>query len=302
MNSQDPLAIFHADNFRKTTFSDEENHVIESAKRAIANAANTEALAPELCDKYQGHLNDFIDMSPNKVAAASYFLERISEGSLAEVYLTLRNGIKFFKTNGRGRSPGQKRTAEEPGNRSEASGNGKKQKRTAEESGNGSEASGNVKKQKRTADKSGNGSEANGNGTKSVGRSSKFSAIIKAITICQVSGNPLGTVVASHILSFSARQGDKLQQYYELIKALFGADALQVLLVNVLNGDRDAARNINRLDNGIATQPTVHHAWDDMKFNLEVLWDTYDESTKEVMRYSYCQSLTISLILRLPTV
>ena len=56
-----------------------------------------------------------------------------------------------------------------------------------------------------------------------------------------------------------------MQQYQELIKALFGPDALQVLLVNVLNGNKNTT-NINRLDNGIAMKSTVHGTWAAMGF------------------------------------
>ena len=73
------------------------------------------------------------------------------------------------------------------------------------------------------------------------------------------------------------------------MEALFGPDALQRLVENVLNGNKDApTRNINRLDNGIAMYTAVHRLWDGMSFNLEVLWDTYISSTKEVIRYPYC--------------
>jgi hypothetical protein len=72
-----------------------------------------------------------------------------------------------------------------------------------------------------------------------------------------------------------------VQNYLELIKAMFGTDALQVLLGNVLNGNKDMARNINRLDNGVAMQPTVHESWDSIDYS-------YNESTKEVIQVSLC--------------
>lgn len=65
---------------------------------------------------------------------------------------------------------------------------------------------------------------------------------------------------------------------------MFGTDALQLLLDNVLNGRKDATRNINRLDNGVPMHQHVHGSWDSMRFFLEVMWDSYNESTKEVIQ------------------
>ena len=73
---QDPLEYFHPQTLFRT--SSEEDDVIESAKKAI-NTANREALTPETYTKYQNQLKEIIDTSPNKVATASYLLERISE-------------------------------------------------------------------------------------------------------------------------------------------------------------------------------------------------------------------------------
>jgi hypothetical protein len=135
--------------------------------------------------------------------------------------------------------------------------------------------------------KDNNGSQ-DSKGNKSVGRSTKFSSEVKSGGICQVTGAPSTELVSSHILPFSSRQGDNLKtkQYLELVVALFGPDALRRLLENVLNGDRDGVRNINRLDNGIAMELKPHAMWDAMDFFIEVLWDTYNQSTKEVM-YPY---------------
>jgi len=147
---------------------------------------------------------------------------------------------------------------------------------------------------KRTTETVGN---QDSTGIKSVGRSTKFSSEVKSGGICQVTGAPSTVLVSSHILPFSSRQGDNLKtkQYLELVEALFGPDALQRLLQNVLNGEKNRATNINRLDNGIAMQAQVHGMWDNMNFFIKVLWDTYNPSTKEVRRYPYGQSLTVSL-------
>ena len=71
-----------------------------------------------------------------------------------------------------------------------------------------------------------------------------------------------------------------VQNYLELIKAMFGTDACKTPS-NVLNGNKDMARNINRLDNGVAMQPTVHESWDSIDYS-------YNESTKEVIQVSLC--------------
>ena len=254
---QDPLEYFHPQTLFRT--SSEEDDVIESAKKAI-NTANREALTPETYTKYQNQLKEIIDTSPNKVATASYLLERISEKGFTETYLTLLNGCVVVKTGGRRRN---KRTRE-----------------MMVEDDNGSQDS---------------------KGNKSVGRSTKFSLLVKSGGICQVTGIPSKKLTSSHILPFSSRKGDglKTKQYLELVKALFGPDALRRLLENVLNGDEDGTRNINRLDNGIAMKSSTHEMWDAMDFSIEVLWDTYNPSTKEVIRYPYGQSLTVSLIIRL---
>src|SRR2546423_13122000 len=204
---QDPLEYFHPQNLFRT--SSEEDDVIESAKKAI-NTANQEALTPETYTKYQSQLKEIIDTSPNKVATASYLLERIREKGFTETYLTLLNGCVVVKNGGRGRN---KRTREIVG-----------------EDSNGSQDS---------------------KGNKSVGRSTKFSSYVKSGGICQITGAPSEELTSSHILPFSSRKGGdpKTKQYLELVKALFGPDAL---LDNVLNGNEDGARNINRLDNGIA--------------------------------------------------
>jgi hypothetical protein len=243
---QDPLEYFHPQNFFRTSSSSEEDDAIQSAKNAI-DTADRETLTPEIYAKYQNQLKELIDMSPNKVTTASYLLKHISEKGFTKTYLDLRDGCVVVKTGGCERN---KRTRETVG------------------------------------------TDSNGNqdskGNKSVGRSTKFSSEVKSRRICQVTGALTTRLVSSHILPFSSRQGDNLKtkQYLELMEVLFGPDALRRLLENVLNGDKDDARNINRLDNGIAMMQTPHGMWDDMDFFIEVLWDTYNKSTKEVM-YPY---------------
>jgi hypothetical protein len=243
---QDPLEYFQPQNLFRT--SSEEDDVIESVKKAI-NTANREALAPETYIKYQNQLKELIDISPNKVMTASYLLKHISEKGFTKTYLDLRDGCVVVKTGGRRRN---KRTREMVG-----------------EDSNGSQDS---------------------KGNKSVGRSTKFSSKVKSGGICQVTGasSTSTELVSSHILPFSSRQGDNLKtkQYLGLVEALFGPDALRRLLENVLNGDKDGARNINRLDNGVAMELKPHAMWDGMSFFIEVLWDTYNQSTKEVI-YPY---------------
>ena len=220
--------------------SSEEDNVIESAKEAI-NTADKGSLTPEIYAKYQDQLRKIIDVSPNKIATASYLQELISERGFTRTYLTLLNGCKVVKTGGSGR---KKRTRE-----------------AMEEGGNGNQ--------------------------NSTGRSSKFSKYVKSSGICDVTGASTTLLASSHILPFSSQKRDnqKVNQYLELIKALFGPDALQWLVENVLNEGKEGERNINRLDNGIALQETVHKGWDSMKVFLEVCWDTYNPSTKEVIRY-----------------
>ena len=226
--------------------SSEEDDAIKSAKKAI-DTANREALTPETYTKYQNQLKEFIDTSPNKVTTASYLLKHISEKGFTKTYLDLRDGCVVVKTGGRGRNKRTRETVGKDSNRSQGS-----------------------------------------KGKKSVGRSTKFSLAVKSGGICQVTGAPTTKLHSSHILPFSSRQGDNLKtkQYLELVEALFGPDALRRLLENVLNGDKDGARNINRLDNGVAMMLTPHEMWDAMDFFIEVLWDTYNQSTKEVM-YPY---------------
>jgi hypothetical protein len=86
MNSQlqDPLAILHP-------------NVIEQARHAIATS-DAEVLTPEVFTKCQNHLNELIDMSPNKFATACYLVERISKDGFTKIYLTLRNGCILAKT------------------------------------------------------------------------------------------------------------------------------------------------------------------------------------------------------------
>ena len=246
---QDPLEYFQPQNLFRTSSSSEEDDIIKSAKKAI-DTANREALTPETYTKYQNQLKELIDTSPNKVTTASYLLKHISEKGFTKTYLDLRDGCVVVKTGGRGR------------------GRNKRTRETVREDSNGS------------LDSQGN--------KKSVGRSTKFSLEVKSGGICQVTGAPSTQLVSSHILPFSSRQGDNLKtkQYLELVEALFGPDALRRLLENVLNGDEDGTSNINRLDNGIAMMLTPHAMWDAMKFFIEVLWDTYNQSTKEVM-YPY---------------
>jgi hypothetical protein len=226
--------------------SSEEDDAIKSAKKAI-DTANREALTPETYTKYQNQLKELIDTSPNKVTTASYLLKHISEKGFTKTYLDLRDGCVVVKTGGRRRN-----------------------KRTRE-----------------TVAKDNNGSQ-DSKGKKSVGRSTRFSLEVKSGGICQVTGAPTTKLTSLYILPFSSRQGDNLKtkQYLELVEALFGPDALGRLLENVLNGDKDGARNINRLDNGVAMMSIPHEMWDAMEFFIEVLWDTYNQSTKEVM-YPY---------------
>jgi len=292
---KDPLEYFHPQNFFKPT-SSEEDEVIESAKEAI-DAADKEGLTPEIFAKYQDQLKKIIDASPNKIATASYLLELISERGFTRTHLAVLDGCVVVKTCGRGRP---KRTREEMekgdnGNQGstvnktvgEENGNGKKDKtenKEMREGGNGNQDS---TANKTVGEENGNGKE-NETKKESVGRSSKFSALVKGGGICRVTGTPFPFLVSAHILPFSSRKGDneKVKRYLELIRALFGPDALQRLVENVLNGG-NGERNINRLDNGIPLQSMAHDMWDSMKFFLEVDWNTYNPSTKEVRRYPY---------------
>ena len=228
------------------TSSSSEEDDVITSAKKAIDTANRETLSPETYTKYQNQLKELIDMSPNKVTTASYLLKHISEKGFAKTYLDLREGC-VVKTGGRGRN---KRTGETMG-----------------EDSNGSQDS---------------------KGNKTVGRSTKFSLAVKSGGICQVTGAPTTKLTSSHILPFSSRQADNLKtkQYLELVEALFGPDALERLRKNVLNGDKDGVRNINRLDNGIAMMSMAHDMWDAMDFFIEVLWDTYNQSTKEVM-YPY---------------
>ena len=287
---KDPLEYFHPQNFFKPT-SSEEDEVIESAKEAI-NTADKEGLTPEIFAKYQDQLKKIIDASPNKIATASYLLELISERGFTKTHLAVRDGCVVVKTCGRGR---QKQTREEMEKGDNGNQDSTVNKTVGEENGNGK----NDKTENKEMEEGGNGNqdntanktvgEENGNGEKNkTGCSSKFSALVKGGGICRVTGTPFPFLVSAHILPFSSRKGDneKVKHYLELIRALFGPDALQWLVENVLNGGK-GERNINRLDNGIPLQPTVYNMRDSMKFFLEVDWNTYNPSTKEVRRYPY---------------
>ena len=116
-----------------------------------------------------------------------------------------------------------------------------------------------------------------------VGRSSKFSSEVKSVSICRVTGASGALVQSCHILAFSARnQGDRIESYQKLIKAMFGPEALTKLLANVMNDMRPSNHNINRLDNGIPLSPSVHAAWDSTLFYLKVKWETYNQNNGEV--------------------
>ena len=223
-----------------------EEDEVIESAKEAINTADKEGLSPEIFAKYQDQLKKIIDASPNKIATASYLLELISERGFTKTHLAVRDGCVVVKTCGRGR-----------------------QKRTREEMENGD-----------------NGNQDSIVNT--VGYSSKFSALVKGGGICRVTGTLFPFLVSAHILPFSSRKGDneKAKRYLELIRALFGPDALQRLVENVLNGG-NGERNINRLDNGIPLQSMAHDMWDSMKFFLEVDWNTYNPSTKEVRRYPY---------------
>jgi hypothetical protein len=244
---QDPLEYFHPQTLLRTSTSSEEDHVIESAKKAI-DTANREALTPEIYTKFQNQLKELIDTSPNKAMTASYLLKHIGQKGFTKTHQDLRDGCVAVKTDGRGRYRGRHERIIEAYRKDENESQDSK-------------------------------------GNTSVGRRTEFSSEVKSGRICQITGAQTTTLASAHILPFSSRQGDNLKtkHYLELVEMLFGPDALRRLLENVLNEDKDGARNINRLDNGIAMMLHTHEMWDSMDFFIEVLWDTYNQSTKEVI-------------------
>ncbi|KAH0555690.1 hypothetical protein GP486_006367, partial [Trichoglossum hirsutum] len=113
-------------------------------------------------------------------------------------------------------------------------------------------------------------------------RSTTFSSKVKSTGRCGVSGLVTDDLQSCHIISFSSGgENQKVDAYRDLVKAMFGHEAFEVLLTNVMNGGKDTNRNINRPDNGIPLTPSCHTKWDSMRFYLSVDWSTYNEETKE---------------------
>jgi len=112
--------------------------------------------------------------------------------------------------------------------------------------------------------------EESDNGSR--GRSTEFSLYVKSGGICQVTGYQTADLISSHILPFSLHKGNnqKMKQYLGLLEALFGPDALQLLLENVLNGGEDGARNVE-----LSSWTGMHVFW---KLNFLIVYLTEDLS------------------------
>jgi hypothetical protein len=229
--SQDPLECLRPENLESS-----DDDLIKTAKAAIASASS-EAVTPDTHAKHQEQLRMLLDASPNKVATANFLLKHICENGLAKTWLIIHNGCEIVRTGGRWCSKRTREMMEEDDKESRDS----------------------------------KGTETDSKGIKPVGRSSKFSSRVSGI--CQITGFRSEMLVPSHILPFASSKGgnEKMKQYLELLRALFGPDALERSVENVLNRGTDGTRNINRLDNGIAMLSSAHVCWDTMDFFIEVL-------------------------------
>ncbi|KAI9779961.1 MAG: hypothetical protein M1839_007117 [Geoglossum umbratile] len=218
--------------------------IVGSAKELVNNA-DRGVLTPETFSKFQQCIYGILDISPNPASTAAWVIDKLPQIGLAQLFNNIYQACSFVKSSGAGRP--------------------------AKGSGNNGGTT--------PADIRGSADPAR---VKQVGRSTYFSDSVKSIGFCRITGDTTAPIHSCHIIAFSSQgQGEKIQLYQDLIKALFGQSAWEALLTNVMNGSKDRNRNINRLDNGIPLSPSAHSAWDSMRFTLTPDWSSYNSQTKE---------------------
>ncbi|KAI9823042.1 MAG: hypothetical protein M1832_002696 [Thelocarpon impressellum] len=238
--------------------------------RDLINADPCETLSPEQQAKARQQLHELLRMSRDQAAAASFVARGIEEGGLAQLHHNLRQACMFFR---HGTSPAPmspppllRPAAVSPPTSTLSSGASTPARPPSHAS------------QQRTAQVA--TSPADSSPTK---RSSTFSRWVKANDFCRVTGE-FGDLHACHILPYVHRNQDfKAANFLDLLGALFGAEAVDVLIRNVLNVGQTTGEGIDRHDNGIALRPHVHSDWDRTHFVLEVDWTTLDHVTGEVL-------------------
>ncbi|KAI9816977.1 MAG: hypothetical protein M1832_004961 [Thelocarpon impressellum] len=225
----------------------EDNPLLRQA-RDLINGDPCAVLSPEQQAKAREQLHELLRMSRDQAAAAQYVVQGIEEGGVAQLHNKLRQASGASDASDAQCSASPRRVAQ-----------------LVTESC----------PPKPEPAKS------------SSSRSSTFSKWVTANQFCRVTGRPGGpdggVLEAAHILPrmHGQQRNSKSANLMNLLGALFGVEAVEALIQNVLNAGENLGRGIDRHDNGIALQPTVHREWDRTLFSLEVDWNTLDRNTGE---------------------
>ncbi|KAI9812072.1 MAG: hypothetical protein M1832_000625 [Thelocarpon impressellum] len=238
--------------------------------RDLIDSGPCEILAPEVLAGAREKLHLLLDSSPDQAAAASYVIQGFEGGELVQLHRKVRDGFIYFR---RGTSYGPLSPPRPPPDTAlPAEGSplaGPSDAPNAPTSA----------LPQRIAHITAEASPSR--------RSSTFSRWVTANGFCRVTGRPgghdNGALVAAHILPFMHRQQHTPQSvnFLDLLRALFGAEAVAALVHNVLKAGDAGGRRIDRRDNGIALRPDVHDDWDRNLFSLEVDWTTLNMETAE---------------------
>jgi hypothetical protein len=199
-------------------------------------------LTPESLQKLQRCMLGMLDISSNRLSTATWILEKLTLNT-AQIFLDILQACQYAKSSGADRPV----------------------EVNLSEGATPVEAS---SRDPRIATLSQDGN---------------FSITVKSVGFCRVSGEQNRHLQSSHVIPFSS-EGDsrKIDCYCDLVKAMFGREAFEVLVANVMNGEPNTDRNVNRLDNGIPLSPGCHESWDTMDFYLSVDWSSYNDRTGEV--------------------
>ncbi|KAI9823435.1 MAG: hypothetical protein M1832_002446 [Thelocarpon impressellum] len=239
-----------------------DDHPLLLRARDLIDHGPSEILAPEVLAGAREKLHQLLQMSRDQGAAASYIIHGFESGGLVEFHRKVHDACMFFT---RGTSPAPMSPPPAPSRPVDTSPTDISSPISA------TSASGRRPPQLATT-------PTEPSPTK---RSSTFSRWVKANNFCRVTGEH-GDLHACHILPYLHRnQEPKAANFLDLLGALFGAEAVDALIRNVLNTGGTAGDGIDRHDNGIALRPHLHSDWDRTLFFLEVDWATLVPETGE---------------------
>ncbi|KAI9812073.1 MAG: hypothetical protein M1832_000626 [Thelocarpon impressellum] len=211
----------------------DDDPLLRRAHRLIDHGP-AETVAPELLERAREQLHRLLALSPHQAAAATFVSRALDGGGPVQLQPKVRDACVFF-TQGTWPTPAP---TPAPGGSTPSSTSSRRAAQVA----------------------------AGAAAPSPTRRSSTFSRWVRANGFCRVTGQR-GELHACHILPHLHRNQEP--GFLDLLTALFGPDAVDALLRNLLNAGDVTREGIDRHDNCIALRPSLHTDWDRTHFFLE---------------------------------